>query len=68
MKKNKEKSLHLQMLYRQLVDQQAAPPTLLNSGAESSLTKASVLLGPFIDQINEDYITFTDDKGSVSLR
>ena len=28
-------TLHLQMLYRQLLDQQAAPPTILNYGTTS---------------------------------
>ena len=39
-------------LYRQLLDQQAAPPTILNSGAKSPLTKAFVQLAPFLDQTN----------------
>ena len=45
-------TLHLRMLYRQLLDQQAAPPTILNSGAKSPLTKAFVQLAPFLDQTN----------------
>ena len=40
------------MLYRQLGDQQAAPPTILNSGAKNILTKAYVQLAPFLDQTN----------------
>ena len=40
------------VLYRQLLDQQSAPPTLLNSGAQSPLTKAFVQLAPFLDQTN----------------
>ena len=45
-------TLHLQMLYRQLLDQQAATPTILNSGAKSPLTKALVQLAPFLSQTN----------------
>ena len=45
-------TLHLQMLYRQLLDQQAATPTILNSGAKSLLTKALVQLAPFLSQTN----------------
>ena len=45
-------ALHLQMLYRQLLDQQAAPLTILNSGTKSLLTKAIVQLVPFLDQTN----------------
>ena len=40
------------MLYRQLLDQKAAPPTILNSGAKSPLTKAFVQLTLFLDQTN----------------
>ena len=40
------------MFYKQLLDQQAAPPTILNSGAKSLLTKAFVQLAPFLDQTN----------------
>ena len=40
------------MLCRQLLDQQAAPPTIFNSGAKSPLTKAFVQLAPFPDQTN----------------
>ena len=40
------------MLYRQLLDQQAAPTTILNSGAKSPLTKAFVQLAPILDQPN----------------
>ena len=43
-------TLHLHMLHRQLLDQQAAPPTILNSGSKSPLTKAFVQLAPFLDQ------------------
>ena len=45
-------TLHLQMLYRQLLDQQAAPPTILNSGTKSTTTKVFVQLAPFLDQTN----------------
>ena len=55
-------TLHLQMLYRQLLDQQAAPPTILNSGAKSPLT-AFVQLVPFLDQTN----TIHSIKSSPSL-
>ena len=44
--------IYRSILFRQLVDQQAAPPTILNSAAKSSLTKASVLLALFLDHIN----------------
>ena len=40
------------MLYRQLSDQQAALPTILNCGAKSPLTKAFVQLAAFLDQTN----------------
>ena len=40
------------MLYRQLVDQQSTPPTILNSGTKSPLTKAYVQLAPFLEQTN----------------
>ena len=43
---------HLETLYRQLLDQVAAPPTMLNSGAKSPLTKVFVQLAPFLDQTN----------------
>ena len=36
-------TLHLQILYRQLEDQQVAPPTIFISGTKSPLTKAFVL-------------------------
>ena len=55
-------TLHLQMLYRQLLDQQAAPPTILNSGAKSPLT-AFVQLAPFLDHTN----TIHSKKSSPSL-
>ena len=42
----------LQMLYRQLEDQQVARPTIFISGANIPLTKASVLLAPFRDKTN----------------
>ena len=45
-------TLHLQMLYKQLVDQKSAPPKILNSGAKSPFTKAFVQLVPFLDQTN----------------
>ena len=45
-------TLNLQMLYRQLVNQQAAPPKILNYGAKSPLTKAFVQLAPLLDQTN----------------
>ena len=45
-------TLHLQMLYRQSEDQQVAPPIIFIFGAKSPLTKASVLLAPFLDQTN----------------
>ena len=45
-------TLHLQMLYRQLEDQQVAPPIVFISGSKSPLTRAFVLLAPFLDQIN----------------
>ena len=32
------------------MDQQSAPPTMLNSGAKSPLTNAFVQLVPFLDQ------------------
>ena len=38
--------LHLQILCRQLEDQQVAHPTIFISGAKSPLTKALVLLAP----------------------
>ena len=38
------------MLYRELLDHQAAPPTILNFGAKSPLTKVFVQLAPFLDQ------------------
>ena len=31
---------------------ETAPPTILSSGAKSPLTKAFVLIAPFLDQIN----------------
>ena len=37
---------------RQLEDQQVAPPKIFISGAKSNLTKAFVLLAPFLDEIN----------------
>ena len=37
------------MLYGQLVDQQAAPPTILDSGAKRPLTRAFDQLAPFLD-------------------
>ena len=43
-------TLNLQMLYRQLLDQQVASPTTSNSGAKSPLTKAFARLAPFLDQ------------------
>ena len=36
-------------------DQQVAPPTLFISGAKNPLTKAFVLLAPFLDQTNTIY-------------
>ena len=39
-------------LQKQFLDQQAVPPTILNSGAKSPLTKAFVQLAPFLDQTN----------------
>ena len=45
-------TLHLKMLYRQLFDQQAAPPTILNSCTKSPLTNAFVQLSLFLDQTN----------------
>ena len=47
------------MLYRQLVDQQSAPPTILNSGAKSPLTEAFVQLAPFLDQTNTIKLPFS---------
>ena len=35
---------------RHVLDQQAASPTILNSGAKSPLTKVFVWLAPFLDQ------------------
>ena len=55
-------TLYLQMLYRQLVDRQTAPPILLSSGAKSPLTKAFVQLAPFFDQTNT-----IQGKGSYTL-
>ena len=40
------------MLYRQLLDQQATPPTILNSGVKSALIKFFVQLATFLDQTN----------------
>ena len=40
------------MLYRQLEDQQVAPPTICMFRTKSPLTKALVLLRPFLDQTN----------------
>ena len=45
-------TLHLQMLHRQLLDLQAAPLTILNSGAKSPFTKAFFQLMQFLDQTN----------------
>ena len=42
----------LNNLYRQLEDQQVAPLTISISGTKSPLTKAFVLLAPFLDQTN----------------
>ena len=49
-------TLNLQMLYRQLEDQQVAPPTIFISGAKSSLTKPLFSLHPFLDQKKTIYI------------
>ena len=35
-----------------MLSRQTAPATILNSGAKSPLTKAFVMLGPFLDQTN----------------
>ena len=40
------------MLCRQLEYQLVAPPTIFISGTKSPLTKAFVLLAPFLDQTN----------------
>ena len=48
------------------MDQQAAPPVILNSGAKSYLTKASVLLVPFLDQINTILRQETDIEDGFS--
>ena len=38
-------TLHLQMLYRQLEDQQVAPPTIFISGAKNPLNKGLCPVG-----------------------
>ena len=48
------------MLYRQLVNQQAAPPKILNSGTKSPLAKAFGQLAPFLDQTNTIHIHITN--------
>ena len=59
-------TLHLQMLCRQLEDQQVAHPTIFISGAKSHLTKAFVLLAPFLDQTNP--LTVCNQSGLTYMR
>ena len=44
--------LHPTKYYRQLEDQQVAPPTIFISGTKSPITNVFVLLTPFLDQTN----------------